>query len=363
MPPSVSARLFLTVGHGNPRGDIQILRFDPSAPAADQLSPHGLVSAGSSTSYIAFHPNGRLAYTTQNRADRVTAWAVDAQAGTLQRLGDAPVPATPGAASAGPAYVSVDRRGRFVLVANYRGHNVVVFALGDDGGMGAQMASVSSGQHAHCVVLSPDNQIAFSPYLGSDLVAQYRFGGQGGNPGQLTPHDPPAVLTAPGAGPRHLIFSPNGQFAYLLNELDATLYGYRCDPQRGLLECWRVATLPADYDGQRWSADLHVHPDGRTLYVSNRAHDSLTVFALDPGGGPPTAVQWVSCGGKSPRNFCVEPAGHFLFVANQDSANLVTFAIEASSGRLTQIAARAVADAPYFVQPLGGAPTPSEIVG
>ena len=344
MPPSVDSRLFLIIAHGNATGLIQTFTLDP---ATGQLGPPATIEAGASTSFVAVHPNHRLAYSTQNRSERVTAWVIDPAMAQFRRLGDVAVPGAPGVAQVGPAYVSVDRSGRFVLVANYRGHNAVVFALQPDGGLGALVANVSAGKHAHCVVTSPDNRIAFVPNLGSDLVAQYRFDDQSGS---LTPQDPPAVITAAGAGPRHLVFAPDGRRAYLLTELDATLYGYDYDADRGsLIPTWHVPTLPADYQGQRWAADIHVHPGGRTLYVSNRAHDSLTVFTLDPAGGPPQVAQRISSAGQVPRNFTLDPAGRFLFVANQDSGNLVTFAIDPASGQLTQIADRPVGDAPYFV--------------
>jgi 6-phosphogluconolactonase len=348
MPPLVNARLFLVVAQGNATGDIQSFALDPATAA---LGHPASVAAGSSSSFIAFAPDGRRAYTAQNRSDRLTAWAIAPDTGAFERLGDAPVPPAPGGTGqVGPAYVSVDRSGRFVLVANYRGHNAVVFALAADGSLGPLVANVSAGQHAHCAIVSPDNRIVFVPNLGSDLVAQYRFDDRSGH---LMPQDPPAITTAPGSGPRHLTFAPDGRRAYLLTELDASLYGYDYDAGRGTLaELWRVPTLPADYDGRRWGADLHVHPEGRTLYVSNRAHDSLTVFALDPAGGPPTVTQRIASGGQSPRNFTLDPAGRFLFAANQDSGNLVTFAIDAGTGRLTQIATQPVGDAPYCVRVL-----------
>jgi 6-phosphogluconolactonase len=353
MPPAVNPRLFVVVGRGNATGDLHLFTLDGQT---GQLAPHASCAAGSSSSFIAFHPDGRHAYTTQNRADRVTAWAIDPATARFERLGDAAVPGVPGAAQVGPAYVSVDPGGRFVLVANYRGHNTVVFARAADGGLGPVVANVSAGQHAHCVVLSPDGGSAFVPNLGSDLVAQYRFDRA---TGQLTPRDPPAVATAPGSGPRHLTFTPDGRRAYLITELDATLYGFDHDPARGTLsERWRVPTLPADYHGRRWAADVHLHPDGRTLYVSNRAHDSLSGFELDPDGGPPRLMQNLSCGGQTPRSFTLDPAGRFLFVANQDSGNLVTFAI--AGGRLTQIADRPVGDAPYFVRVLALPGEPSQ---
>jgi 6-phosphogluconolactonase len=337
-------RAFVLVGHGNPSGDVQIWSFDRETGA---LAPHATVPTGSSTSYLAFAPGGRFAYTTQNRSNRVTAFAVDAAAGTLRKLGDAAVPAASGEAEAGPAYASVDAHGRFLLVANYRGHNAVVFQLGDDGGIGPVVADVTPGKHAHCVVLSHDNRFAFVPCLGADRVAQFHFDE---TTGALAPNDPPAVPSARGAGPRHLAFAPDGARAYLINELDATLTAYDYHRAHGhLTPHATVPTLPEDYDGRRWAADIHVHPNGRFVYLSNRAHDSLGVFDAHSLA----LVQRIACGGKSPRNFALSPEGRFLLVANQDSGNLVCFSVDERSGRLEPRGEVTVAPSPYFVKIMG----------
>ncbi len=343
-PVPALARLSVYVGHGNATGDID--RFDLDA-ATGELTPRETFATGSSTSYLAFHPNGRFAYTTQNRSSRLSALGIDAASGRLSRIGDVAVPPRPGETEAGPAYVTVDRSGRFLLAANYRGHNAVVYPLRADGGIDPLVANVSAGNHAHSVVLSPDNRAAFVPHLGADLVAHYRFDG---NTGALTPADPAASPTAKGAGPRHLTFAPNGRHAFVINELDATLIGYDYDAERGTLrERFCVPTLPADYDGRRWAADVRIHPNGRWLYASNRAHESVALFELDPAGGAPRLAGRVGSGGKTPRNFTLDPAGRFLFVANQDSGNLITFAIDQASGQLTPIADRGVGEAPYYV--------------
>jgi 6-phosphogluconolactonase len=342
MTSSVSSRLYAYVGHGNPTGDILIFAVDA---ITGTLTPLGTVATGASTSYLAFHPNKRFAYTTQNRANRLTAFAIDPQNGQLERINDVAVPARPGATDAGPAYVSVDATGRFLLAANYRGHNAVVFQLGPDGKIGALAANVSAGEHAHSILLAPDNGIALVPFLGADQVAQYRLGADGG----LTPQEPPAVTTAPGSGPRHIVFAPDGKRAFVIGELDARLYGFDYDAdRRSLVPRWDVDTLPGDYAGRRWAADVHVHPNGRIVYASNRAHESLAVFAL-ADGGPPSLVQRIPSGGATPRNFSLDPAGGFLYVANQDSGNLVTFAIDAD-GSLRPIATREVAPQPYYVK-------------
>ena len=353
MPASDNPPLVVYVGHGNPTGDIHIFDLDADRGA---LNLREVVSTGSPTSYFALHPTGRFAYTTQNRTDRVSAFAVDREigpkVGRLRKLGDVAVPPTRGAKEAGPAYVTVDARGQFLLVANYRGHNAVVFQLGDDGGIGPMVESVSAGEHAHCVRLAPDNRFAFVCHLGADLVAQYRFDQISG---ALGPQDPPVVRTAPGAGPRHLTFAPDGRRAFLINELDATLMSFDYDPAHGLLRAHAcVPTLPEDYQGRRWGSDVQVRPDGRFVYVSNRAHDSLAVFALgddgDQDGGALRFVERVPCGGQTPRTFTLDPTGRLLLVANQDSGTVACFAIDPASGRLSPRGAVPVAASPYFVR-------------
>ncbi|HEY0710990.1 MAG TPA: lactonase family protein [Polyangia bacterium] len=345
MTTGASPHLFAYVGHGNASGDIEIFAFDPATGA---LSERAVVPSRSSTSYFALHPNRRFAYTTQNRTDRVTAFAVDAASGLLTWLADAPVPPRGAEPEVGPTYVAVDKSGRYLLVANYRGHNTVVFRLGEEGTMGPLLSNVTAGTHAHCVALSPNNQHVFVPNLGADLIAQYRLDAE---TGALVPAEPPAVASAAGAGPRHLVFAPSGQQAFVNNELDATVTSFDYDSSRGTLTpLTTVATLPSDYDGRRWAGDIQIHPNGRWLYMSNRAHDSIAVFEVADRGRTLRLVTRTPCGGQTPRNFTLDPAGRHLLVANQDSANVVVFAIEQETGHLRQIADRPVAAAPYFVR-------------
>jgi 6-phosphogluconolactonase len=340
---------FAYLGCGNATGDILVFAVDP---ATGGLIHTSTTPSGSSTSYAAFHPSGRWLYTTQNRADLVSAFTIDPATGALTPLNQIPVPAADPAAASGPAHLEVDATGRFLLVANYRGHNVVVFPLAPDGQIGAPLQSLPDGRNAHSVWLDPTNRFAFVPYLGSDRVGQYRFDAQ---TGRLTPNDPPAVETAPGAGPRHLAFHPSGQWAYLINELDSTVYAYAYDQTRGTLtERQRLSTLPAGYEGRRWSSELHVTPSGAHLFASNRAHESLARFAIDQGTGLLTLLGHEDVRGQTPRNFALDADGRFAYVANQDSANLVTFAIDDARGTLAHVASTPTPPTPYYVSLFSG---------
>jgi 6-phosphogluconolactonase len=344
MSPRPTSPLRLLVGHGDPEGRILIYEYDA---ATGGLTPSGNVASGSSTSFLALHPGGRLVYVTHNRSNQLGAFRW--QEGKLLPLGRVDVPAAAGGADAGPAHLAVHDGGRFLLAANYRGHNVVVFALQADGRIGALSDNVAGGKHAHFVCVLPGGRHVLVPYLGSDRVAQYRFDPAGG---RLEPNEPPAVDTAPDAGPRHLALHPDGRHVYLLNELDATLYTFALDAERGTLApLHRQDTLPADYTGRRWAAHIQLSSSGRFLYVSNRAHDSLSVFALEHPAQP-HLVECQPSGGQTPRHFTLDPDGHFLHVAHQDSGNLVTFAADTQTGRLTRQAEHQVGQTPYYVNVL-----------
>ena len=341
---SREGRVRVYVGCGNPSGEIQIFAMEPDTC---ELVLADSVASGSSTSFMAVHPSKRFVYTTQNRADALTAFALNPATGGLVRLGQVPVKGAEGAAQAGPAYVTTDAHGRFLLAANYRGNNVVVHRLDDNGHIGALLQSIGIGTHAHSVRLDPSNRFAFAAFLGADRVAQWRFDEHSG---RLSPNDPPWVMTAQGGGPRHLDFHPNHRWVYLVDELDSVVHVYALDGACGTLtELEALSALPAGYAGRRWSGDIHVAPSGRFLYVSNRAHESIALFAIDAATGRLTLLAHEDTRGKTPRNFTFDPSGRFLLVANQDSANLVTFAVDEGTGRLSHICTQAVGESPYYV--------------
>ena len=354
-PPSSSASTrALLICHGDAQGQVLIYGYDPLTGG---LTARAGGAMGASSSFGAWHPDPslRVIYATHNRTDQLGAFAFDDRSrfSPLRPLNKVGVPAATPGASAGPAYVSVDSRGRFLLAANYRGHNVVVFALLPDGRIGPLLCSVSDGKHAHLVRLAPgDDRFAFVPYLGTDIIGQYSL-----DPvtGVLAPNDPPSVVTPAGAGPRHLEFHPfpdrdGRRHVFVINELDASLAAYVLHPASGTMtERCRVDSLPPGYSGQRWAAHVAVSPSGRFVYVCNRAHDSLAVFAWDPDGPALTPVQHLSCRGKTPRHFILDPTGRFLLCANQDSGNVAVFAVDAGSGRLTPQSVHPVGGSPYFL--------------
>ena len=169
--------------------------------------------------------------------------------------------------------------------------------------------------------------------LGLDEVLVFRF-----DPvkGSMEPNDPPFGKTAPGTGPRHLDFHPNGKFAYVIGEMGHTVTPFAWDGAHGTLKALdAVSTLPKDFKGHNDSADVHVHPNGKFLYGSNRGHDSIAVFGIDSSTGALTPIEIVPTGGKTPRNFAIDPTGNYLFAENQSSNTIVVFRIDQTTGRLT----------------------------
>ena len=243
---------------------------------------------------------------------------------------------------ADPCYLSVDSRKRTLLVANYTGGSVSVFPVRSDGtlGMVAQVQQdegsgpkeQQKGPHAHCVIFDAFERHALVADLGIDKVMIYRFDR---TTGRLSPAKQPFAELKPGAGPRHLSFHPSGKFLYVINELDSTMTAFGYNEREGTLTMIEtVSTLPSDFSGISYCADVHVSSSGKFLYGSNRGHNSIVVFAIDQLTGKLTLVEHVSTEGNWPRNFTIDPSGGFLLVANQRSDNVVVFSLDANTGRL-----------------------------
>jgi 6-phosphogluconolactonase len=183
------------------------------------------------------------------------------------------------------------------------------------------------------VALSPDNRFGLVADLGLDRVFTYQIdSAQGG----LTRNDPSFVMLAPGSGPRHLAFRPDGKFVYSVNELLSTVTAFQYDASRGYLkELQTLSTLPKGWSGDNSTAEIVVHPNRRFLYASNRGDDSIAIFRINPSHGTLTFVDRTPTQGKTPRNFAIDPSGTFLLAANQESGSVVTFRIGSQTGRLT----------------------------
>ncbi len=322
---------------------IYVYRFDA---AAGQLTSVGLAAESTDPSFVVAHPNGKYLYGVNEvgnydgkKSGAVSAFAIDHKSGRLTLLNQV------ASGGADPCYVSLDKTGKYVLVANYSGGSVAVFPVLKDGRLGEASAFVQhqgsgankerqEAPHAHWIQTSPDNRLAAVSDLGLDELVLYRFDAAKGS---LEPNDPPFVKVSPGSGPRHAAFHPNGKFVYVLNEMQSTVVVFSYDPSTATLKTLQqLSTLPKDFTGQNDTAELAVHPSGKFLYASNRGHDSFAIFSIDSVKGTLTPTGHVATGGKTPRNFAIDPTGKYLLAANQASDDIVIFRINLVTGNLTR---------------------------
>jgi 6-phosphogluconolactonase len=243
-----------------------------------------------------------------------------------------------------PCDLIVDATGGFVLVANFASGSVCVLPIGEDGHLGEAVQVIQhegssidprrqAGPHAHAVEIDNANRFVFVPDLGLDRVMIYAFGQ---DTGRLTanPHQP-WVSVVPGAGPRQLVMSPDGRFAYLINELNSTMTAYAYDATKGSLrEPQTLPTLPAHFVGHSTCAEVQITPDGRFLYGSIRGDGSPAVYAINASSGTMSLITHESTRGRIPRNFEISPCGRYLAAANQDTNNVILFSLNPQTGRL-----------------------------
>jgi 6-phosphogluconolactonase len=295
-------------------------------------------------SFLAFDPNKRFLFAVGETKEyegresgSVASYLIDQQTGNLTFLSRQ---ATHGG---DPCHLCTDPTGRYLLVANHEHGNVAVLPIEADGRLrpasdlrqheGSGPGPTQKGPHAHFVTIDPTGRYVLVDDKGIDKTMIYRLDLASG---KLLPHDPPFTRLHAGAAPRHLSFHPSGRYAYVNGEADMTVTAFAYDGGRGVLEeIHYLSTLPEGTTGERLStAHILVEPSGRFLYVSNRGHDSIAIFAIDQATGRLTAIGHESTRGHTPRNFGIDPSGEFLYAANQNGDTIVHFRIDGQTGRL-----------------------------
>ena len=320
---------------------IYVYRLDRSSGAMELVSK---TTGITNPSYLAFDPTRRFLYAVNELktyedkpTGTISAFAVDPKTGKLEFLNKRLTHGTD------PCHVLVDKTGKYVFVANFMSGSICVLPVLDDGSLGEasdfiqhQGSSIDAvrqkGPHAHSVTLDKDDRFAFVPDLGLDKLMVYKF-----DPGRgmLEPNAVPWIKMKPGAGPRHVDFHPGGRFAYLINELDSTLAALSYDGRKGTFKVLQiVSTLPEGFSGESTCADVQISPSGAFVYGSNRGHDSIVIFKIDPRTGRLTTVGHEPTRGKTPRSFGIDPTGRYLLAANQDSDTIVTFHVNPKTGKL-----------------------------
>jgi len=343
-----------TYTEGTRSEGIYLIRMDRRS---GQLRRVGSVDAGANPSFLAIHPNGRVLYAVNEleqyngrSTGAVTAFAIAKDTGALTPLNEQP------SEGGAPCYVSVDRSGRVVLVANYVGGNIAVLPLRANGALDPATQVVQhtgtgpngerqAAPHAHCILPDPANRFALAADLGADRVFVYRIDGK------LLHGEGGDAVMRPGAGPRHIAFHPTLPLVFVANELDSTVATLRFDAGRGaLFPLDTCSTVPAGWSGTNYPADIHVATSGRILYVSNRGHNSIAVFSVAESTGALVLDQTVSTEGDWPRNFSLHPTGRWLLVANQRSDSVVVFGRDPDNGRLTPTRQRIAIPSPVCLR-------------
>ncbi|MFA7230246.1 MAG: lactonase family protein [Victivallaceae bacterium] len=299
------------------------------------MSGPELAAATPNPSFIEINPDGTRLYAVgEGKTGTVSAFSIDRKTKKLTLLNKVD------SGGSSPCYLCLDRSGKFLLVANYGG-SVAVLPVNSDGSLAAaacvikhQGSSVNPKRqkeaHVHSVNVSPDNRFVFVADLGMDKILIYQLNEK---TGQLEKNIPAYAQLTPGSGPRHFTFHPNGKFAYVINELNETVIAFSYNAINGeLKEIQTISTLPADFKGISWCAEVKVHPNGQFLYGSNRGHDSLAVFKIDQEKGTLTAIGYQKAGIKNPRHFNLDPSGTFCLTANQDGDSICSFRVNQQSG-------------------------------
>jgi 6-phosphogluconolactonase len=340
--------------HDTPTNALYFCRFDSRTGA---LKVEGVAAETVNPGFLAVNPTGQFLYAVNEIGEyqgqkngAVSAFKIDRDTGKLNFLNQVP------ALGANPSYITVSKNGKFVLFASYYG-GIVTRAIRADGSLGDPAASLQVGvsagaphqenSHPHAVVLSSDNRFAIVPDLGLNRVLSYRF--EEGT-GALVPDDPAFWQSTEGSGPRHVAFTPDSRFAYVINEMQSSLTALSYDSRAGSFQHLEtVSTLPTSYKDANTGAEVAVAPSGKFLYASNRGHDSIAVFAIDAERGTLALVQDVPTQGKTPRNFAIDPTGDFLLVGNQDSNEIVEFRINPVTGKLAPTGVKAQVPLPVCI--------------
>ncbi len=318
--------------------DILVYDFDA---ATGELKLNGPAGQIDSPSWITADPSFKYLYAVSEldgRPGGVGAFAINRETGMLQKLNQLP------SGGGAPCFITTDRTGKMVMAANYMTGGVSAYPVKEDGSLGDMTSLMSAvghgpnterqeGPHAHDVVLSPDNSIVYVPDLGLDEIRMFQLDPEKGT---LGPHNPPFIKQSPGYGPRHLTFSPDGSFAYLMNELKSVVSVYRHDKTTGnLTKIQDVSSVPSDFQGTNGPAEILVDASGKHVYATNRGADTIAVFSVDHGKGTLHLIQTVPAQGHMPRGLVIAPGGKFILVGNQNTNNFALYSIDSSSGKLT----------------------------
>jgi 6-phosphogluconolactonase len=323
-------------GNDNPVG-LSVFRFNPANGALTLVQE----VPSPNPSFVALDPTRRFLYVVNEidnfegqRTGSAEAYAIDPATGEITLLNRQSVKGPI------PAHLAVDPTGHYLIVANYVGGNFVVLPIESDGRLGPVVDEVidkghgpnaqrQASPHPHGITFDPAGRFLATADLGTDEIQVFQLAN-----GRLVPIS--KASTAPGAGPRHIVFHPDGRVVFVINELNATVTSFAYDPDKGRIgrELQTISTEPPGYSGPKSTAEIAIHPSGKFLYASNRGHNSIVGYRVDPATGRLDVIGYATEGVVFPRSFAIDPSGRWLYVANQKADTIVQFEIELSTGEL-----------------------------
>ena len=327
-----SNRLFVYISNGGD-GNIAVMKLNPET---GDLTMVEKVPAGPNVMHLALSPDHRFLYASvRSEPFSIISYSINSETGKLTKLSKESLPDN-------MVYISVDNIGRFLLSVSYTGAKIVVNPIESNGLVQAEpIQIIPTGPKPHSILVDQSNKFVYVPHLGNDQIKQFLFNA---STGTLTPNDPDVVYTKDDSGPRHFVFSPNNKFIYVSNELDGTVYSYEMNNKTGALtEIQRISVfsphtmnneLSSDsQDTTKKIADIHITPDGKWLYVSERATNTITAFSVDDNTGNLAYIESYDTE-EIPRGFNIDPNGNFVIVAGQKSDHVAVHSINPETGEL-----------------------------
>jgi 6-phosphogluconolactonase len=322
---------------GTATGAVSVYRFDSSSGA---LALQHRTEAGGLLSFLASDAKRQFLYAADEEQKLLRSFAINPTSGAL-------TPIATRATDSGPVFVRVTQGDSHILAAQFSGGKTEVFPLDAAGGFGERSSVAASGAESHSVYLSPDERFAFVPGRGSDRITQFTFSAP---TGKLAAHG--FTAEPKGAGCRHMAFDTAGAHAYLVNEFHNTISVFDYTASSGnLKKTQSVSTLPQNFAGKSSAADVHLHPNGRFLYATNRPaqeNGSVVAYRIE-ANGTLSLIEHESTLGRVPRNFVMSADGSRLVVGNQESKSIVIFSVDSETGGLTKLNEVALDVKPFFV--------------
>jgi 6-phosphogluconolactonase len=340
------AETFAYVGNAD-SNDISVFKLAESGEMTPVQTAAftGVEKPGSSTP-LAITPDHRVLIAgIRSQPFLAVSFAIDPKTGQLSHIGNGPL-------ADSMANIATDRGGKVLFSASYGGNKVALNPLQANGVVGEPKQVIPTGLNAHAFLPSPDNRFVFATNLGSDQVLSFAFDAAAGT---LTPSDPPLFKTPEKSGPRHFVFHPNGKFVYLIHELNGDVAAYSYEARSGAWsEIQRTTALPEGFNGKDsgqkpWAADIHITPDGRFLYASERTTNTLTAYKVDATSGKLTTIGSVPTE-KQPRGFNIDPTGRYLAAVGELSDGMTVYAIDQTSGALSKLKSYATGKKPNWVE-------------